>query len=97
MDEVGFITLHREAGELFFQFISDCCGQNSFIVTPGVELSLRNTVFGNNKLIAAVIDRLIRHSHILISSGPSNPAEESVQRRRRSGNVELPPSKISYT
>lgn len=85
LDEIGFITLHKEASELLFQVISDCYEQKSLIVTSNVEFSQWNTVFGNDKLTAAMIDRLIHHSHILVFSGPSHRLEESVQRQRRGG------------
>ena len=70
LDEIGFITLHKEASELLFQVISDCYEQKSLIITSNLEFSQWNTVFGNDKLTAAVIDRLIHHSHILVFSGP---------------------------
>jgi DNA replication protein DnaC len=83
LDEVGFITLHKEAGELLFQIVSDCYEQKSLIITSNLEFSRWNTIFGNDKLTAAMIDRLIHHSHILVFSGPSHRLEESVQRQRR--------------
>jgi len=88
LDEVGFITLHKEASELLFQVISDCYEQKSLIVTSNVEFSQWNTVFGNDKLTAAMIDRLIHHSHILVFDGPSHRLEESVQRQRKGGAVQ---------
>jgi len=85
LDEVGFITLHKEASELLFQVVSDCYEQKSLIITSNLEFSHWNTIFGNDKLTAAMIDRLIHHSHILVFSGPSHRLEESVQRQRRGG------------
>ena len=86
LDEIGFITLHKEASELLFQVISDCYEQKSLIITSNLEFSQWNTVFGNDKLTAAMIDRLIHHSHILVFSGPSHRLEESMQRQRKGGN-----------
>jgi DNA replication protein DnaC len=85
LDEIGFITLHKEASELLFQVVSDCYEQKSLIITSNLEFSQWNTVFGNDKLTAAMIDRLIHHSHILVFSGPSHRLEESVQRQRKGG------------
>jgi len=85
LDEIGFITLHKEAGELLFQVISDCYEQRSLIITSNLEFSQWNTVFGNDKLTAAMIDRLIHHSHILVFSGPSHRLEESIHRQRKGG------------
>jgi len=85
LDEIGFITLHKEASELLFQIVSDCYEQKSLIITSNLEFSQWNTVFGNDKLTAAMIDRLIHHSHILVFSGPGHRLEESMLRQRRGG------------
>jgi DNA replication protein DnaC len=85
LDEVGFITLHKEASELLFQVVSDCYEQKSLIITSNLEFSQWNAVFGSDKLTAAMIDRLIHHSHILVFSGPSHRLEESMQRQRKGG------------
>ena len=83
LDEIGFVTLHKEASELLFQIVSDCYEQKSLIITSNLEFSQWNTVFGNDKLTAAMIDRLIHHSHILVFSGPGHRLEESIQRQRK--------------
>jgi DNA replication protein DnaC len=85
LDEIGFVTLHKEASELLFQIVSDCYEQKSLIITSNLEFSQWNAVFGNDKLTAAMIDRLIHHSHILVFSGPGHRLEESMQRQRKGG------------
>lgn len=87
LDEVGFITLHKEASELLFHVVSDCYEQKSLIITSNLEFSQWNTIFGNNKLTAAMIDRLIHHSHILIFSGSSHRLEESMLRQKGGGKA----------
>jgi len=83
LDEIGFVTLHKEASELLFQVVSDCYEQKSLIITSNLEFSQWNAVFGNDKLTAAMIDRLIHHSHILVFSGHGHRLEESMQRQRK--------------
>jgi DNA replication protein DnaC len=85
IDELGFISLHKEASELLFQAVSECYEQRSLIITTNIEFSQWNTVLGDNKLTAALIDRLIHHSHILVFSGPSHRLEESVRRQKGGG------------
>ena len=85
LDEIGFITLHKEASELLFQIVSDCYEQKSLIITSNLEFSQWNTVFGNDKLTAAMIDRLIHHSHIVVFSGPGHRLEESMRRQKKGG------------
>lgn len=87
LDEIGFITLHKEAAELLFQVVSDCYEQKSLIITSNLEFSHWNTVFGDTKLTAALIDRLIHHSHIIVFTGPGHRLQESLNRQKRGGEV----------
>ena len=82
IDDVGFVPLHKDAAELLFQVISDCYEQRSLIITSNLEFSQWNTVFGDNRLTAALVDRLIHHSHIVIFSGESYRLTQSMQRQR---------------
>ena len=82
LDEVGFVPLHKDAAELLFQVISDCYERRSLIITSNLEFSQWNTVFGDNRLTAALIDRLIHHSHIVIFSGESYRLTQSLMRQQ---------------
>ncbi len=83
IDEVGFVPLHRDAAELLFQVISDCYERRSLIITSNLEFGAWNTVFGDNRLTAALIDRLVHHSHIVIFSGESYRLTQSMQKLRK--------------
>lgn len=78
IDEIGFVPLHKEAAELLFQVVSDCYERKSLIITSNLEFSQWNSVFGDNRLTAALVDRLIHHSHILIFSGDSYRLSQSM-------------------
>ena len=82
VDEIGFVPLHKESAELLFQVISDCYERRSLIITSNLEFSQWNTVFGDNRLTAALIDRPIHHSHIVIFSGESYRLTQSMNRQR---------------
>ena len=82
VDEIGFVPLHKESAELLFQVISDCYERRSLIITSTLEFSQWNTVFGGNRLTAALIDRLIHHSHIVVFSGESYRLTQSMNRQR---------------
>ena len=83
VDEIGFVPLHKDVAELLFQVISDCYEHRSLIITSNLEFSQWNTVFGDNRLTAALIDRLIHHSHIVILRRelPSYPVHEPPEGR----------------
>lgn len=82
IDEIGFVPLHKDAAELLFQVISDCYERKSLIITSNLEFSQWNTVFGDNRLTTALVDRLIHHSHIVIFSGDSYRLTQSMNRQR---------------
>ena len=82
LDEVGFVPLHKDGAELLFQVVSECYERRSMIITSNLEFSQWNSVFGDNRLTAALIDRLIHHSHIVIFSGESYRLAQSLTRSR---------------
>ena len=87
IDEVGFVPLHKEAAELLFQVISNCYEQKSLIITSNLEFSQWNTVLGDSRLTAALIDRLVHHSHIVVFSGESFRLQESMRRQKEVSNI----------
>lgn len=71
LDEVGFIPFHQTGAELLFHVISACYEHNSVMVTSNLEFGQWNSVFGDTRLTAALIDRLVHHAHILAFTGES--------------------------
>lgn len=82
IDELGFVPLHKDAAQLMFQVISECYERKSLIITSNLEFSGWNTVLGDNRLTAALIDRLVHHSHIVIFSGESYRLQQSMKRQK---------------
>ncbi len=70
-DEVGFVPFHQTGAELLFHVISACYEHNSVMVTSNLEFGQWNTVFGDTRLTAALVDRLVHHAHILAFTGES--------------------------
>lgn len=86
IDELGFVPLHKDAAQLMFQVISDCYERKSLIITSNLEFSGWNTVLGDNRLTAALIDRLVHHSHILVFTGESYRLQQSIRRQKSNRN-----------
>ena len=83
IDEIGFVPLHKDASELLFQVISDSYEKRSLIITSNLEFGNWNTVFGDNRLTAALVDRLVHHAHIFVFSGESYRLRESMKRQQK--------------
>lgn len=82
LDELGFIPFHKNGSELLFDVISECYETTSVIVTTNLEFGQWNTVFGDKRLTAAIIDRLVHHAHILSFTGQSYRLTNALSKQR---------------
>ncbi len=80
LDEVGYVPFSQTGSELLFNVIADCYEQQSVIVTSNLEFGQWTSIFGDNKLTAALIDRLVHHAHILTFTGDSFRLKEAMNR-----------------
>lgn len=71
LDEMGFVPFHQDGAELLFHVISECYEQRSVIVTSNLEFGQWNSIFGDTRLTAALVDRLVHHAHVLAFTGES--------------------------
>lgn len=71
LDELGYVPLDVEGARLLFQVMSDCYERRSMVITTNIEFSKWGTVFGDDKLAAAVIDRVVHHGRLVEFGGAS--------------------------
>ncbi len=82
LDELGFIPFHQDGSELLFNVIADCYERRSVIVTSNLEFGQWNQIFGDNRLTAALIDRLVHHAMILAFTGESMRLRQAMERSK---------------
>ena len=63
---------------LLYQVISESYERRSVIFTTNVEFSRWGTVFADDKLAAAIVDRVVHHGRLVEFGGPSHRLEESL-------------------
>ena len=80
-DEWGYVPLDREAAQLLFQVISDSYERRSVVLTTNLEFSRWVSIFYDEQMTAAIIDRLVHHSYLLLYDGPSNRMRDSLMRQ----------------
>jgi len=78
LDEWGYLPLHQEGARLLFEVISMCYEQKSIIITTNIEFSHWKNFLFDEKLTAAIIDRVIHHSHLLVFDGPSHRKQNAL-------------------
>ena len=81
LDELGYVPFTAGGGELLFQFCSERYERGSLIITTNLEFGSWVEVFGNERMTAALLDRLTHRCHILEIKGESYRFKESKKRR----------------
>jgi len=77
IDEVGYLPLKADEANLFFQIITKRYERGSIIITSNLPFGHWASTFSNDAaLTAAILDRLLHHSHIVQIKGESYRLKE---------------------
>lgn len=71
IDELGFLPLDADGARLAFQVFADAYGRQSVVVATNLEFSRWGSVFGDDQMAAAVIDRIVHHGRLVQFKGES--------------------------
>ncbi|HOU24017.1 MAG TPA: IS21-like element helper ATPase IstB [Anaerolineae bacterium] len=86
LDELGFIPFSATGAHLIFQFCSALYQRVALIITTNLRFADWTQVFGDERLTAALLDRLTHKAHILEFSGAeSYRFRERLQREAAEG------------
>jgi DNA replication protein DnaC len=88
VDELGFVPFSPTGSELLFEFFSAAYERQSLAVTTNLPFTEWTSVFGNERLTAALLDRLTHRCHILEFQTDSFRLRQSL--RRQTTPAELP-------
>jgi DNA replication protein DnaC len=71
VDELGYLPLEKQTANLFFQLVSRRYERGSMLITTNQTITQWGQVFGDETIAAAVLDRVLHHSHVLVIQGDS--------------------------
>ncbi len=83
IDELGYLPFEQRGAHLFFQLVNRRYEKGSLLITTNQRVSEWGTVFGDEVLATAILDRLLHHSHTLMITGESYRLRE----KRKSGLI----------
>ena len=76
IDEIGYLPLTRDAASLFFRLVNGRYERASTIVTSNKGFEEWGGLLGDDVMAAALIDRLVHHSHLVNIRGNSYRLKE---------------------
>lgn len=71
IDELGYLPFEKRSAHLFFQLVARRYERGSMLITTNQLVGQWGHVFGDDVLAAAILDRLLHHSHTLLIQGDS--------------------------
>ncbi len=71
IDELGYLPFERRSAHLCFQLVARRYERGSLLITTNQLVPQWGQVFGDEVLAAAILDRLLHHSHTLLIQGES--------------------------
>jgi len=87
VDEIGFLPFGREEANLFFNVVAKRYEHGSMILTSNLPFTQWASAFADDQvLVAAMLDRLLHHAHIVQISGDSYRLKD----KRKAGSLRTP-------
>lgn len=89
LDELGYIPFSREGAELLFQVLAERHEKGSVMITTNLGFADWTQVFGDERMTAALLDRLTHKAVIMNCNWQSYRLRQSlVQKKAKSGGSE---------
>lgn len=87
IDEWGYVPVDRQGAQLLFRIVSDSYERRSLVLTTNLEFSKWGSIFTDDQMAAAMIDRLAHHGHIILFEGESYRMKNALMRQKAQPKV----------
>lgn len=86
IDELGYLSIKKEDGKLFFQLIDRRYEKRSAILTTNIHFCEGNDVFCDAVMANAILDRILHHAHVITITGKSYRLKDHIKSREKEAN-----------
>jgi DNA replication protein DnaC len=83
IDEWGYVPIDKQGAQLLFRIVSDSYERRSLILTTNLEFSRWGSIFTDDQMAAAMIDRLAHYGYILVFEGESYRMRHALMRQKQ--------------
>ena len=77
-----YVPVDHAGAQLLFRVIADSYETRSLIITTNLEFSQWGSVFADEQMTAAIIDRLAHHGHLIVFAGESYRMKHALMKER---------------
>jgi len=83
LDDIGYIKKNESESQVLFELIAHRYEKGSLIITSNQAFSEWDSIFGDNMMTVAAIDRLVHHADIYQIEGESYRKKQAMKSRRQ--------------
>jgi DNA replication protein DnaC len=82
LDEIGYTRLTAEQAHFVFELVTARYEKGAMLLTSNTSFAEWGTVFGNEVLATALLDRLLHHAEVITINGPSYRMKDRLPLRK---------------
>lgn len=87
LDDIGYVKKSDSESQVLFELIAHRYERNSILITTNQAFSEWDSIFGDNMMTVAAIDRLVHHADIYEIEGDSYRKKQALKLNHKTGQV----------
>lgn len=87
LDDIGYVKKSDSESQVLFELIAHRYERNSLLITTNQAFSEWDSIFGDNMMTVAAIDRLVHHADIYKIEGDSYRKKQAMKLNQETGQV----------
>ncbi|WP_289846768.1 ATP-binding protein [Colwellia sp. E2M01] len=87
LDDIGYVKKNDNESQVLFELIAHRYDRGSLLITSNQAFSEWDSIFGDNMMTVAAIDRLVHHNDIYQLKGESYRKKQAMKPNLNTGQV----------